>query len=765
MNRLLYFCALSEGGLAEYSHEQANAIARLGVEVTMLAPQDFASEKVRKYQLIQLPGLLRTYRIPILRKLHYTYVLFKQYQFLAQVIKKKNFNRVIIGSFAEYFSPIWSRTFRKLAKDGVRFGAVIHDPVRDFVLGPTWWHHLSIACAYSFLSEAFVHESITLDTVRTYPGLTTTVIPHGPYRFPKSAVSRQSTRERLKIPDDARLILSFGHIRNGKNLDLMIQAMTVLPDVFLLVAGKEQSSWQKPITFYQDLARKLGVQDRCRWIHGYIAQEDSSELFVACDLVLLTYSGDFKSASGVLNAGIQFRKPCIASCGGGNLKSVVERYQFGIFVKPDDVQSLIEGLRSRVVSAAEPRWEEYESENSWEINARSVVGRMSAPLPKNVLVFAPSVSGGIAEHTYYQAIALKKAGAKVTCLIAPSFLKGRKTDFDTVVCLPNPIDGITSLMKKLRMALGIISSQYVLAWQIIKHRPDLILLDSYMEYLSPLWVDPHILLSRIFGFRYAANLHDPVRSYSIGPKWWHRLSIWLAYQPLDFVLVHDKMPVPSPVPPRVLSIQVPVGVYEIRPSAKNRDEIRREWGVQAGQKVFLSFGYVRDGKNLDLAIRALVEVPEAFLVIAGSVASSKDRTYQEYKALASQLGVVDRCRFFEGFVSDEALGGYFEGTDFVLLTYSANFHSQSGVLNIAAKALKPVLASAAPSPLMESVKAFSLGVSIPPDELDPLIWGMKELISNTPDPRWDKYEAAASWGANARAILQALDSLPRTSHK
>ncbi len=386
------------------------------------------------------------------------------------------------------------------------------------------------------------------------------------------------------------------------------------------------------------------------------------------------------------------------------------------------------------------------------------------PFPK-ILIFSPSASGGIAEHTFYQARALEKAGAKVVCLVPPSFSGGRNTDFETIPCLPDPVEGASGLMKKLRMAWGIISSQYVLAWQIIKHRPDLVLLDSYLEYLAPLWVDPHIILSRIFGVRYVANLHDPVRSYAIGPKWWHKLSVWLAYQPLDFVLIHDKLPVPSPVPSRVRTVEVPVGVYDIRPSAKNRDVIRREWGVKVGQKIFLAFGYVRDGKNLDLAIRALAEVPEAFLVIAGSVASSKDRTYLEYKALASQLGVVDRCRFFEGFVSDEALGGYFEGTDFVLLTYSANFHSQSGVLNIAAKALKPVLASAAPSPLMESVKAFSLGVSIPPDELDPLIWGMKELISNTPDPRWDKYAAAASWEANARAILHALDSLPRTSHK
>ena len=372
-----------------------------------------------------------------------------------------------------------------------------------------------------------------------------------------------------------------------------------------------------------------------------------------------------------------------------------------------------------------------------------------------ILIFSPSSSGGIAEHTYYQAKALEKAGATVICLVSPSFLGRRRTEFETIPCLPDPVNGPSGLMKKLRVAWRIISSRYVLAWQIIKQRPDLVLLDSYVEYLSPLWIDPHILLSRIFGVCYAANLHDPVRNFALGPKWWHLLSVWLAYQPLDFVLVHNKLPDPSPVPSRVRVVEVPVGVYDISTSSKNSDEIRCDWGVMEGQRVFLAFGYVRDGKNLDLAIRALKEVPEAFLVIAGSVASSSDRPFSFYRELASGLKVDDRCRFFEGFVNDEDLGKYFIASDFVLLTYSASFHSQSGVLNIAARARKPVIASAAPSPLMESVRNFSLGVAIPPDSLDDIVSGMRSLINNSPQTKWAEYEAYASWDLNAQKILEA----------
>ncbi len=219
--------------------------------------------------------------------------------------------------------------------------------------------------------------------------------------------------------------------------------------------------------------------------------------------------------------------------------------------------------------------------------------------------------------------------------------------------------------------------------------------------------------------------------------------------------MHHQLPQPSPVPARVRAVQVPHGIYEIRGSTSDRATIRREWGVREEQKVFLAFGYVRDGKNLDLAVRALAQVPEAFLVVAGSVASAKDKPFGFYRELAAKVGVAERCRFFEGFVSNEELGRYFAGADYVLLTYASSFHSQSGVLNIAAGARKPVLASSSPSPLLESVRTFDLGITVASDSAEAVVEGMRSLLQAPPQPRWPDYEAAAAWGTNARGILHA----------
>lgn len=382
--RLLYFNPSVFGGLADYAHEQANALADSGVIVEMLVTRRYQRGNCR-YQIHPVLqeesecGHLQRLSVsafPLLRRYFWVKCLFRNYRVLRHEIDRGEFRLVLLGAYAEYMAPLWAGRFRTLARRGVKFGAIVHDPVRDYQIGPRWWHRRSIADAYSFLSEAFVHEDIQLDTVRPAPDLRTTVIPHGPFQFPTATETRARARERLTLPADATVLLSFGHIRDGKNLDLVIRALVDFPSVYLVVAGKEQSPAQKPIGYYQELARSLGVQDRCRWFHGHVPQDQIGNLFEASDLSLLTYSKNFRSASGVLNAAVRYRKPCLASSGSGNLQSVVERYDLGWFVEPDNFEALKAGLAAALRGGINPRWDAYESENSWQRNAEMVKERM-----------------------------------------------------------------------------------------------------------------------------------------------------------------------------------------------------------------------------------------------------------------------------------------------------------------------------------------------------------------------------------------------------
>ncbi|NJK39097.1 MAG: glycosyltransferase [Oscillatoriales cyanobacterium RM2_1_1] len=377
--KLLYYSPSSYGGLADYAHEQANALANLGIEVTFMCTPNYPKNRGELYQTLPVlqDDLNQKQSNKVIKVVRHINTTVSNYQTLAKTITTQDFNAVLLGSYAEYFAPIWAGNLKKLAQAGVVFGAIVHDPVRDFVLGPPWWHRWSIAAAYSFLTHAFVHEPIELDTGRFTPQLQTTVIPHGIYQFPQATLSQQSAREALGIPPDARVMLAFGHIRDGKNLDLVLQAMAQFSDLYLLVAGKEQSSGQRPVICYQKLAEKLNVAERCRWHVRFIPEREVGNFFVASDLVLLTYSEAFRSASGVLNATVNYRKPCLASSGESVLKSVVEKYQLGIWVFPDSVEAIVNGLNRWMNADFHSKWDQYIAENSWPLNAKLVLSKFN----------------------------------------------------------------------------------------------------------------------------------------------------------------------------------------------------------------------------------------------------------------------------------------------------------------------------------------------------------------------------------------------------
>jgi glycosyltransferase involved in cell wall biosynthesis len=194
-----------------------------------------------------------------------------------------------------------------------------------------------------------------------------------PASLPATSYSPLATRASPDV-----VFLAFGQIRDGKNLDLFLRAMTRLPEnVKLLVAGKGDSGSSRPAEYYQKLAQELGVAKHCRWDIRRIPDEEVGDIFAACDVVLVTYSAKFRSASGVLNTAVSARKPVLASSGLGPLKTVVNQYQLGIFVEPDDFEKILRAAsdlanRDQLHAAPAPAWDRYESENSWEENARRV---------------------------------------------------------------------------------------------------------------------------------------------------------------------------------------------------------------------------------------------------------------------------------------------------------------------------------------------------------------------------------------------------------
>jgi transposase len=77
-------------------------------------------------------------------------------------------------------------------------------------------------------------KTISRDTLRrdtagaTHPR--TVVIPMGPYPVTDGEAAKSDLRQELVIPEHVKVFLSFGHIRDGKCLDVVLEAMVRCPD-------------------------------------------------------------------------------------------------------------------------------------------------------------------------------------------------------------------------------------------------------------------------------------------------------------------------------------------------------------------------------------------------------------------------------------------------------------------------------------------------------------------------------------------------------
>jgi glycosyltransferase involved in cell wall biosynthesis len=370
--------------------------------------------------------------------------------------------------------------------------------------------------------------------------------------------------------------------------------------------------------------------------------------------------------------------------------------------------------------------------------------------------------GGLAEHTHYQAEALHHAGVAVVVLTCPGYLAGRSTCYPTTRILADPVvaNGLMAKVWRLRELIR----RYMVLWRWLQNHPCRVtLLDSYGEYFAPFWVNYLAKIQRS-GVVIGANLHDPVRDYRVGPQWWHDWSVSLAYQNLSFVLCHQKLPESSRVPPHVQVYTVPVGVYHSPPARADQKQAREQLDLPQDKRVFLSFGFLRDNKNLDLFIRAMSSAEDVFLNVAGRQQSGKDRPVSYYLDLATECKVVDRIRFDSDFILDENVPFYFAACDVVLLTYDASFHSQSGVLNIAARYRKPVLASSGESPLRDAVQDFRLGCFVAPDS-EAAISDVLKTEMDTKAADWDGYFRHASWETNVAPLIQRLKHLKNADHE
>jgi len=321
--------------------------------------------------------------------------------------------------------------------------------------------------------------------------------------------------------------------------------------------------------------------------------------------------------------------------------------------------------------------------------------RSSSQPTLDILIHCPGSHGVVPDQLHMQASALHNLGIKILLLCSPSFLRTRNPVYPVDSCL---VEGASnhnagSISRKWIKHLQTIRNQLRLAAEVYRLQPSIVFSASHIEKDSPLWVWPLVFFARFRNIVFATNLHFSQPDKTETSKLWRSICYKLSFYPISIAIAHKRLSNPNVIPSNVRLVEVPLGPDNKQNIHESSKTIRKGWKVPRGKKVFLAFGAIRNHKNLDLAIWALVDNPDAFLVILGGISSHKDKPITSYQRLADDLGLSRRVYISDEFVAEEKRKSYFEAADFILLTYTASYHSQTSSLNSAVEANRRVLAA------------------------------------------------------------------------
>lgn len=280
--------------------------------------------------------------------------------------------------------PYWRP---KIEGTDVTVVASAHDVKRAKSIISRWWEDRQLQAFYRFADALFVHSSHQVRELVEFAGVDREkvhVVPHGLYSHGPVEASQAALREKWALPLDRRIALLFGKIRDEKNLDGLLRALSQTEQSpYLIVAGREDGR-HRGVDYYKQLADELGIRESVRFIPRRIADDEVGELFVASDWVALPYREKFTSQSGVLNVAAHYERPVLVSS-APVLRETIQACDIGVACpgdEPADLANGIETMHRRLRKASAHSFGEYRRQYSWEENVRRTISVYGGELTK-----------------------------------------------------------------------------------------------------------------------------------------------------------------------------------------------------------------------------------------------------------------------------------------------------------------------------------------------------------------------------------------------
>lgn len=164
--------------------------------------------------------------------------------------------------------------------------------------------------------------------------------PHPLYDHFGTKQDRTAACVRLGMDPARKTLLFFGLIRAYKGLDLLIEAMGLLPEDYqLVIAGECYGSFER----YQALIDASPARDRICVHDGYVHDEDIPIYFSAADALVLPYRS--ATQSGVVSIAYHFDLPMVSTPVGDFTQSIALP-QTGIVTQAISPASIAAGIQT-----------------------------------------------------------------------------------------------------------------------------------------------------------------------------------------------------------------------------------------------------------------------------------------------------------------------------------------------------------------------------------------------------------------------------------
>lgn len=227
-----------------------------------------------------------------------------------------------------FFAPSLGKVARLVRKRGAK-----HISILDNVI-PHERRPGDLALTRYFLrscdASIVMSDAVERDLLSLAPGARFERHIHPLYSHFGQKMSREEARKNLNIPIDKKVLLFFGFIRGYKGLDVLLDALALLPEeYYVIVAGENYGSFDE----YDKQIDRLNLRDRICLKVGYVPDADAALYFSAADVCALPYKS--ATQSGIVGISYQFDLPVIATDVGG-LREMIEPYGSGLLAAKAD---------------------------------------------------------------------------------------------------------------------------------------------------------------------------------------------------------------------------------------------------------------------------------------------------------------------------------------------------------------------------------------------------------------------------------------------